>query len=64
MRFGAGTMSKYPAWICTQDEEFIKEIHGDKQIPQRFKDHEFKAITLEELEQLDNKYILKPSETV
>jgi len=57
-------MSKYNDWILQQEVEFIKEICGDKWPTDKFKDYNFKSITLEELEQLDNKYINKESETL
>lgn len=56
-------MSKYKDWITTQDSEFIKEVHGDNEIPNVFKDY-FNKIdcSLDDLEQLDNKYILQREE--
>ncbi len=40
-----------------QDPEFIYEVCGILPIKDKFKDYRFRSITLEELEQLDNKYI-------
>ncbi len=43
--------------MIQQDIEFIQEVCGDRVPCEKFKDYRFKSITLEELEQLDNKYI-------
>lgn len=44
--------------MVLQDPEFIKLIHGDFEIPNVFKDNfNDKEISLDELEQLDNRYI-------
>lgn len=51
-------MTKYKEWMVLQDPEFIKLIHGDFEIPNVFKDNfNDKEISLDELEQLDNRYI-------
>ncbi len=48
--------SKYKLWTETQSIEFLKYVHGNK-IPENFKDNTYKAISLIELELLDNKFI-------
>ena len=50
-------MSKYLDWMIKQDPEFIYEVCGILPVKDKFKDHRFRSITLEELEQLDEKYI-------
>ncbi len=50
-------MSKYSDWMIQQDNDFIREVCGDIVPCEKFKDYNFKRVTLEELEQLDNKYI-------
>lgn len=49
---------KYKEWLLKQDEDFIKEVHGDSDIPAVFKDYNNKKeISLKELQELDDKYI-------
>lgn len=40
-----------------QDPEFIHEVCGNRVPCEKFKDYNFKRITLEELKQLDDKFI-------
>lgn len=54
------SLSKYQEWMAQQPEEFIKETHAGA-IPLNFCDEKnLKGISLEELEQLDNKFINNP----
>ncbi len=55
-------VSKYLDWMVKQDPEFIYEICGILPIKDKFKDYRFRSITLEELQQLDEKYINCESE--
>lgn len=50
-------MSKYRDWMLKQDLEFIKEVCGDVGPDDKFKDYKFRSITLEELKELDDKFI-------
>jgi hypothetical protein len=50
-------MNKYLNWIIQQDLEFQKEVLKHFEPNSKFKDHNFKPVTLDELEQLDDKYI-------
>jgi hypothetical protein len=56
-------MSRYKDWMLQQAPEFIAEVCGDSSPLEKFKDIKFKSITLEELMQLDTKYILSQSVT-
>lgn len=47
----------YIEFIQEQTEEFITEIHGTQKDITTFKSRVMKTCTLEELEQLDNKFI-------
>lgn len=54
---------KYKIWAEKQDKEFIREVHGDNDIPLQFKDSKAnKEISLVELEMLDNQYITNPED--
>lgn len=48
--------SRYKDWMEQQSLEFIKEVEPDLIISDKFKQRR-PPITLEELEQLDNKFI-------
>ena len=50
-------MSRYSDWLVQQDTQFITEVCMSHPIPNKFKDLNYKSITLEELENLDNMYI-------
>lgn len=50
-------VTKYKKWISSQDSDFIKEVHGENELPDYFKDHNPKDITLEELRELDDRFI-------
>lgn len=50
------TISKYQKWILEQDKDFISLIHK-KKIPRIFKDDDYIGVSLEELEELDNRFI-------
>ncbi len=52
--------SRYKNWMEQQSLEFITEVHSGLTIPDKFKDHNYRPITLQELEQLDNKFINNP----
>ena len=56
-------MSEYIEWITQQDPLFITEICGKQQPQKRFKDYNIKKISLNELQELDKKFILGLSET-
>lgn len=57
------TNIRYRLWAEKQDKEFLQEIHGDKPVPTRFQDDKGKMdFTLEELAELDIKYITIPEE--
>lgn len=51
-------MSKYLEWVNSQPEEFRKEICGNHEPSNKFKDYNFRSIYLDELEKLDKQYIL------
>lgn len=51
-------MSKYKSWLSRQEKEFIFEVCGKYNIPEFFRDYNFKPISLDELKILDDKYIL------
>lgn len=48
--------------MIQQEQEFINEVCGDRVPCEKFKDYRFVRVTLEELKQLDDKYIIKPTE--
>jgi len=51
-------MTKYQDWMSKQDPEFIREVHKNGVIPIQFKDdRRDEEISLEQLAELDNKYI-------
>lgn len=52
-------MTKYQQWIKEQDKEFIKLVHPVF-IPLEFKDQILSGISIEELEELDNRFINNP----
>ncbi len=55
-------MSRYSEWMSKQSLEFITEVHPKCNIPEKFK-LERPAITLKELEELDNVFIHNPEGT-
>ncbi len=49
--------SSYLKWILVQDKEFIKLVHGTNIIKRCFKDDCFEPISLEQLQELDQRFI-------
>lgn len=49
-------MTEYQKWLSEQTKEFQREILGKNEIDEKFKDHNFKAISLDQLRELDDKY--------
>jgi len=50
-------MSDYKTWLGRQDKEFIDEVCKGNKIPDKFKDYGHAPINLEQLKELDKKYI-------
>ncbi len=43
--------------MIQQELEFITEVCGDRVPCEKFKDYQFRSITLEELKELDDRFI-------
>lgn len=56
-------MTKYQDWMTKQDLAFVKEICGNRVPGEIFHDFNYKAISLEELKNLDKIYITHESVT-
>lgn len=52
-------MTKYQEWITAQSAEFIKTVHK-KEIPAKYMQEDWNGITLEQLAELDDKFINNP----
>lgn len=52
-------MSRFNSWMNRQPEEFIKVFYPDLKVPEVFRNRT-KAISLKELQELDNKFINNP----
>lgn len=50
-------MSKYQDFMSEQNPEFILEIHPSGLIPEIYQNEDTIGITLEQLEDLDNRFI-------
>jgi hypothetical protein len=49
-------MTEYEQWLSEQPKEFQREILGNHEVTEKFKDYNFKSISLQQLRELDDKY--------
>lgn len=48
---------KFKSWLLNQDKSFIDEVCRGKEPPDHYKDYGYSGITLEQLKELDSKFI-------